>query len=691
MLSHLGLGLFIFLFNVQIGVGQFNYIPDVIKISVKESSPPALALSEVNATYIDNTISASTPITELKVGIALLPQLELEEILINELEQADSKVSDKNDIIMSSNEMKIYSDDDVYPDNLSQEQLSRLKVAQQKYQILDKDWTGPQQVEESMGDKVQRLNKDLRSQEAQNKVKSDVIVKGDDSISNLNHENSKQTKNLELAENIDIKHSDRKDQVGITLNGLIEFERKTDIDRMLVLTPEHRIEVRRFAEGIPQEFGIVRLPEATFNIQIQSNYGVIIAQLINANGIIEGQGMIAVQDLIKNKNFRPTLVIKSIPKGNIQVASAYGASFQKDFQKNLGFDIFGTFDRSKSLPKESYADNIYADSEAVIQATGKDHASTTSIISLADGAELMLLPDKMINGLIEILSEQGASLNLQAGDSLIWGQVRKDGKPVAGATVFAERTDAIYFGGMHLPDQLRTMTSDNGMFVVIVNDPGWKDLFVQMEDGSKIHLNVLTFPGKVAQAFADIPTREISVSMRSFDAFSGEPTRAKVQIQQIEDVVDTGDVGLSVVNIPFTQSLSFVNVYPEAPFMDAKFTYTKMQDFLHFPMIRRDWVEQIAKFIRINPDPTKGIIVGFVQNGNYSLTPSSPEQNKENLVYFNSKGEVINSGNAGGGFILYNQSVGFSGIIIEDSKHQKKFHKIASPENKVVSILSFVL
>jgi hypothetical protein len=707
-LSNLGLGFTTFAFGLQTGVGQFNYIPDVIKIAVKESSPPSLALAEVNADYIDNSFATNIQATPLKVGLALLPQLELEEILIDELEQADTQLTSRNGIVIASTNGKLKRNANDFPEDLSRDQLSRLKIAQQKYQVLDQVWSEPQYNEESLGEKVRRLNQNQITEDLRNQEQSKVIVRGNNLLSNEsslvdsgkredtqdvgNSEqnviiNGRASKKSDLAVNADPKPVVKNDEENIVVDGLIEFARKTD----LVLTPDHRIEIRRFAEGVPQEFGLVRLPEATFNIQFQSTYGTIVAQLINANGYVEGQGVVAVQDLIKSKNFRPTLVIKPTLNGNIQVASAYGASFQKDFQKSLIFDIFDSLEFSKPLAKGAHFDSSYGDSEAVVQVNAKNHVPTTAIISLAEGADLMLLPDKMINGLVDILSEQGLSLNLQGGDSIIWGQVRKDGKPIEGATIFAERTDPIYFGGMHLPDQLRTATSDNGMFVVVVSDPGWKDLFVQLENGTKLHLNVLTFPGKVAQVFADLPSREIAVSVRSYDAFSGEPARSKVQIQQVEDIVDTGEVGLSVVNVPLTQGLSFVNVYPESPYVDSKFSYSKLLDYMHLPLIRKEWLDQIAKFVRINTDPSKGIIVGFVQNGTYGLVTSSPEQTTESLVYFNSNGEVVNSGAAGGGFILYNQPPGFVGVTIEDKKHHRKFHKITSPENRFVSILNFML
>jgi hypothetical protein len=671
----LGLGFLSFFFGTRTGVGQFNYIPDVIKIAVKESSPPSLALAEVSADYIDNAIASNVLSTTLKVGLALLPQIELEEILIDELEQADTELTIRPEVVLASNIRKLENNDEIYTSELSQSQQSRLRIAQQRYQVLDQEWIEPRQSEESLGEKIQRLDQNLKVEESKEQRKDRVIIKGSSVAINTE---------LESAER---KSDGRVTDGSFTVEGLIEFARKTD----LVLTPDHHIEVRRFAEGIPQEFGVVRLPEATFSIQFQSSYGTIVAQLINSNGIVEGQGVIPVQDLVKNKNLHPTLVIKPSPKGNIQVASAYGSSFLKDFQKNISFDIFSSLEFSQPLPKGSHFDNSYADSEAVIQASSKNHFTTTAIISLADGADLMLLPDKMISGLVDILSEQGLSLNLQAGDSLIWGQVRKDGKPIEGATVFAERADPIYFGGMQLPDQLRTATSENGMFVVVVNDPGWKDLFVQLENGTKLHLNVLTFPGKVAQVFADLPSHEISVSVRSFDAFSGEPARTKVQFQQVEDIVDTGEVGLSVVSVPFTQGLSFVNIYPEAPYIDAKFSYSKLVDYMHFPLIRREWLDQVAKYVRINTDSSKGIIVGFVQNSNYNLISSSSEQSNNNLVYFNSSGEVVNSGVSGGGFILYNQPLGFVGVTIEDKTRSRKFHKITYPENRFVSILNFTL
>lgn len=711
-LANIGLGIFLFAFSINTGVSHFNYIPDVIKIVVKESSPPSLALAEVNADVIDNTIAANIAGTPLKVGLALLPQIELEEILIGELDQADSQFVNPSSIVLADKSSGYVPSVDDLATDLSSEQMIRLRQAQQKYRVLNQSWVEPEPAPESLGEKVKRISQNIEASE-NIAEKNKTIIRGD--AASANHKNSGSF----LAEStLDSEHSKANiassNKVAVngtvtdpqlaanitpintqpvlsadvlTIDGLIEFARKAD----LVLTPEHRIEVRRFAEGVPQEFGIVKLPEATFNIQFQSKYGSIVAQLINANGIVEGQGAVSIHDVLNSKNMKPTLIIKPAPKGNIQVASAYGPSFQKDFQKNISFDIFGAIDYSKPLPKENYFDHSHQESEAVVQANAKNHIATTAVISLADGADLMVLPEKMINGLADILTEQGVSLNLQAGDSLIWGQVRKDGKPIEGASIFAERTDPIYFGGMQLPDQLRTSTSDNGMFVVVVNEPGWKDLYIQLENGAKMHLNVLTFPGKVAQVFADLPTRDIAVSIRSFDAFSGDPTRAKVQIQQIEDIVDTGDLGLSVVNIPFTDSLSFVNVYPESPYVDAKFSYTKMKDYLHLPMVRKDWMDEIARYLKINTDPQKGTVIGFVQNENFILVPSAPEQSQENLVYFDSKGQIVPSGSAGGGFILYNQPSGFVGVTIEDQKLQRKFHRISFPENRFVSILNFNL
>jgi hypothetical protein len=674
-LFSLGLSFLLFAFSIKTGVGHFNYIPDVIKIIVKESSPPSLALAEVNAEIIDITIAAGVAATPLKVGLALLPQIELEEIVIGELDQADSQFIGPEGhsaaIALNENFNSNNSTEDSVFSELSSGQRVRLKLAQKKYKVLDQSWVAAEPgPEETLREKISRISKNIEKN-TEPATHPNIIIKGDPLIASIAPVNTQPMSAAEV----------------FSIDGLIEFARKTD----LVLTPEHRIEVRRFAEGVPQEFGMVKLPEATFNIQFQSKYGSIVAQLINANGTIEGQGVLPIQDIINGKKSHPTLIIKPSHKGNIQMASAYGASFQTDFQKNANFNIFGTLDFSKPIPKENYFGQTDHESEAVVEASAKSHFSTTAVISLADGADLMVLPEKMINGLADILTEQGLSLNLQAGDSLIWGQVRKDGKPIEGASIFAERTDPIYFGGMQLPDQLRTSTSDNGMFIVVVNEPGWKDLFIQLENGAKMHLNVLTFPGKVAQVFADLPTREISVSVRSFDAFSGEPTRVKVQIQQLEDVIDTGGTGLSVVNIPFTDNFSFVNVYPEAPYVDAKFSYTKLKDYLHLPMVRKDWLEEIARYLRVNSDPQKGIIVGFVQNENFNLVPSAPEQSNENLVYFDSKGQISPSGTSGGGFILYNQPVGFVGVTIEDQKRQRKFHRISSPDNRFISILNFNL
>lgn len=726
----------VLLFSVPTGLGQFNFIADYIKINVNESAPPSIALEEVNASIEISELAPNIESTVLKVGPDLLPQLELEEFVISELEQKALFSNPKGANLLSHQNNKILSEHNYdisersrenisgmsyrtesnenndnleIAENLTKEQLLRLKEAQNKYKVLDQTWNPPPaEPEETMAEKIARLNQQIIFEENSAQEKSGIIIRGDpdlaqkkESDQSLYAFNKKQEEaaggnfnakgNQKDKSNIDSKKENNIKNSSATLfkiNGNVELDKKADPP--LVFTPDHRIEVRRFAEGVPHEFGDVKAQNGTFSIDVQNSYGTIVAQLINSQGVIEGQDSISIQDIMNSKN-KPHLVIKPVGKGHVSVASMYGANFQKEFFNSLNFDIFGSIDTAVPVGKDLPTDPHYADAESVVQVSANGHVPTTAVISLQSGSDLMLMPEKMLTGLTDILNDQGIKLNLNRGDSLIWGVVRDHGQPIEGATIIGDRSEPVYFGSMYLPDKLRTKTSESGIFVIVVNEPGWKDLFIQMENGPKMHLNVLTFPGKVSQVFADLPNKEKSVSIRTFDAFSGEPARARIQLQQVEDLADTGDRGLSVIQIPDTNTLSFINVFPEAPYLESRQSYTLLLDYLHIPLISKNWIDKIRAAKRVNEMIERGTVVGFVQNEDYLLESSSFEKGQENLVYFNAHGEIVSSGVAGGGFILFNQPTGFIGVNVKDRKNKRTYRKIAFPDEKFISVLNFTL
>ncbi len=714
-------------YSVKSGINYLNFIADSIKIEVDKNSPPLIALEEVDAVIENNQISPEIEGTPLQVGNTLLPNVELEEFVISEVENNTQLQeldlnrnyafdnSDKINKVIKNSEIDYpqnYDEEHTYGNNSSNPQLSE-KIAQllaeekseetenSKLNINNNRTSNSVSNGNGISNKFDNNNvnngigllndfngKSEGSYSSSNEIETKVVKTphGNILVSGINQNNSHSDKQVEnLSPSI------------LKIQGQIEFSRNSD--PLLVLTPDHRIEVRRFAEGVPHEYGEIKTQSGTFSIDLKNNYGSIVAQLINSHGIVEGEATLPVATALQytKKSKIPKLVLHPVQKASVSVASAYGTQYEKDFFKSLNFDLVnspeiatqvgGDLSQASIFHKQVTDKNI----ESVLQVSAPSHVSTTAIISLHTGADIMLMPDKMLENLTEILSDQGVKLNLDKGDSLIWGTVKDKGQPIAGATIYSSKAQPVYLGSLWMPDVQMTKTSDNGMFVIVVNEAGWKDLFVQVENGPQLHLNVLTFPGRISQVVAELPNHDVPVSVRTFDAFNGEPVRTRVQLQQVEDVFDTGEQGLKVVQIPNSSNLSLVNIFPEPPYVDSKQSYTAVEDYLHLPIINGDWLEQIKTQKRINVEFDKGIIVGFVQNEDYNLIPLNEEQSSENLVYFNSSGEVISSGAAGGGFILFNQSKEFETISIKNRKNNLIYNKIAFPESRFLFLLNFTL
>ncbi len=640
-------------YSQNIGKSDFGFRVEKIDVKLSQKFPPAIAYELLEQEIPTPVLSDPNQpeVIQLTVGFPELDPVQLDELTFGVVEILNKKTFVSNTVENKA----AFSIEDA---DFNEEEKTRLRMAKFEKGLEIEDLLPRHEV--SFSERAQEL----------------IHQQKNPMGSSSQTENPFQDSAAKSSRTV-VVHQEVKD--GAFVRGEIEFVR----DGSLAMTDQHFIDVRRFEEGVPKEVAQVDLSSGTFSLNLKATKGVIIGRLTNQRGGIEGEGVLNVLDLINAKN-KKLVLKKVVSREALRASSAYGkGNHEKDTTINLAG--LSAASPSGSLPYD--LNGFDPTTEVVAEAQSKNHRTTVSMVNLMGGAELVMLPERMVAGLIEILAEQDIQLDLDRGDSLIWGTVRLKGRTIEGATVIASQGRTSYFGGLYLPDQTRSKTSENGMFAVAVHQPGWNDLYIELPDGKSMHVNALVYPGKVTQIVADIPVDSTPVTIRSFDAFNGDPVRARLEIQQINDIIDTGSEGVVVAELPKTQSLSFISATAEAPYESVRIAYSNFLDYIHLPMFTKAWLDELRGTVKVNDDLHTGNIVGFVQGDDFTVEIP----NKESLsktTYFDQRGRLTVKGVSGGGFIIFNLEEDIPNILIVSERTEREIGRIVRPDRQYIQVVN---
>jgi hypothetical protein len=99
-------------------------------------------------------------------------------------------------------------------------------------------------------------------------------------------------------------------------------------------------------------------------------------------------------------------------------------------------------------------------------------------------------------------------------------------------------------------------------------------------------------------------------------------------------------------------------------YLPAMQVYSDLDLSLQAPLVRSDWIQSLKQARRIDDEPDTSMIVGFVQDENYDVyLPHIDNFPPKNIVYFDSQGQIIEQGVAGGGFVLFNVIPGTHSVV----------------------------
>lgn len=478
--------------------------------------------------------------------------------------------------------------------------------------------------------------------------------------------------------------------------GLIE------INDGLAVTNEHHIEVRRYEEGTFQEKGTVNLIQGTYQLDLQNPKGYILARLVTSGGKILGEGIGRVSDVKWNKlapHLGPKInITKKVDiKGRSVSAYSEGKSSPLPQSSKGKAGVFKGY-VSHELDKTGKIafDNVVSNSSSnlVVQVNG--HMTTQQVIVSSNEFENVIYPQKMIEALKSVVSEQ-KQINLNDPNlSVIMGQVVFDKKSVSGIKVQLENypeIEPIYFNALMLPDNKLTTTSENGYFAFIGAPDDMHHVVALRGENYFGHINTKVNAGIVSYAKIESTIKTEQTEIKVYDAFAGTPKAAELTLQSLTEKTEIDQNGFQTVFMPSVERWSLLHALPDSQYQSAYYSYTDKTDYIYVPLISKNWLYSLVTELKINIYPSSGIIMGFVHDEDFSVEIPNYENLKQNIIYFDYAGRIVKqkSGSQGGGFILFNLPTDIYEVLVIGSKSQKIYSRIAPIKPQDLYVFNFKL
>ena len=461
-------------------------------------------------------------------------------------------------------------------------------------------------------------------------------------------------------------------------------------------TNDHSIDLRHSVEGSTRESGVLSVKDGTYNINIASLAGILIAKMYDKAGNVLGEGSLALQEDFLQAGLAPKLIIR--PQVNFirgTAPNSYDGGKNKNPVEGLSAKAL-----QNDIPFENGPDdtlqlsNMNRNSQTVARFEADHFAKSNMLLISGKDFKAPVFPEKMIKALKEIVSEQ-LSYDLNNPQlPLIWGQVLMDSRPVTGAQVEIEgESDAkvVYFDILNLPDTNLKETSANGYFAIIGAQEGFHAL-VARRGGQYYAHNVASLEaGAVSIVNLESSLKTKNVPLRVFDAFAGTPEAAELQLQSLEEPLKIDAKGWTSVLLPQVSRLSLMQVNPaNQGYLPAQYFYNDDQDFIHVPLVSEDWLLQILQPKWSQIDAEKGTVIGFVQDENFEVYLAGNEVfSPDNITYFDHHGNLSREGIKGGGFIMNNVDTDTHEIVIYGKQTERLTSRLLPVDQKSVSIILF--
>jgi hypothetical protein len=462
--------------------------------------------------------------------------------------------------------------------------------------------------------------------------------------------------------------------------------------------PDDIIEIRKFEDGIPKEVGSVNLLEGSYRIELNGQQGSIIAKIINKRGRVIAEGVrrqLTIGDNSKD-NAKNEIVIRPTEKRALSQFAAADSFDGIGKPAVLDIEYANLNDKTKTDKfGQSHLEALAKGSLVLVRAEGNGFAKMNSLIVAGKDKIIPAIPAEMKKSLTQILNENRNQSYIEQTNSLTWGKVTRDGVPISGAKVEVEgheNAQPIYLNSLWIPDPSLKMTTENGLFVISNLPEGYHSLLVTKGESYFVHSNIVSERNTVSVAEVEATAKKEYIDIKVFDAFEGSPQTATVAFQGLPDAVDI--TGFLRADFQQINQVSIASILPSDDYLPMLITYSDQTDFIHLPLLPKDWMNSLISQQRVDDVIGTGFIVGFIQDEDFEVYLSESEQYKnERLIYFDSQGRVTDGekGKAGGGFIIANIDPGSASVIVIGSKSERIFTQTIPVDPEKVTLMGAIL
>jgi len=482
---------------------------------------------------------------------------------------------------------------------------------------------------------------------------------------------------------------------------------------------DHIIELKRIEEGQVREVGYIDLKAGLYSIDIESPRGQLVAEIKDRNGFIIGEDREPLINLQSRGSFyegpflrlgQPaglaTNPIFTNATAGTKIAGAREKSSEKSSTRATIFDNQNALEK----PEDTFT-NISGYSSTISRFFDPraKYKNITSIRHTGDKTETSLFTKKWTDGVVSYISDIQKIEFKSKNGPLIIGRVLQNGKPVLNAEVQIATAPGllpIYFDQFMIPAFNQTSTSENAYFMFVGLEP---DNYQVIAFKQNIILGSQMFIAEEdAVAFQNIASQSIPriKVVRSFDAFAGVATSVDVAHAESPEVLEISDEGTASLKTFSQMGLSeFLVRSPDRQYLPIRYIQNALQDYVHLPMIQEQWLTAAKEYKKITglaagltasltvslteSPPETGIIIGFSKNLNFDVYLAADNYNKNDIVYFNSAGNIVEEPNVGGGFVLFNVPVGAREVIVQERLTDRIYAQFFNVLSQQVSVAHF--
>lgn len=551
-------------------------------------------------------------------------------------------------------------------DTLSAPQKNRLLTAQQKNAVLDQDWQA-KTLQEALKEQISQESQQQRSAVTSNSPAGTVII-------------SSKSTNQGSAKNI--------------VSGEVLLQPG------LALADGY-VDIRHVKSGVALSAGKLKLPSNKYSIEVSEPTGQIVATLYGGRGQKLGEGKIKVAQVDRAHPKAGLITINPIYTGFTTSSHDFGQKVAA-LAKNKDYGdrgvktqaYFPTLDLEVNSDDQGVTkvDNVIQDSWGLVRTEAEGYAPALDLISAGPEKKKTVFKKKFIEALLSIAKDQQRKSEFEETNSVIWGQAILDGKPQAGVQVdveFAEKYKPIYFNQFMIPDPSLRATSDNGYYAILHLPEGFHSLVATRGNQYFSHANVQAEPGTVFVANLETTLTIEKVELKVFDAFSGVPSQAEIELQSLPEPVRAD--GYAEIYLHEIDRMSLMKVAPADPkYISQVQIYSDAGEDLKVGLIESEWLQNLQNQRRISAFPETSTIIGFVSDENYEVyLPHDEKYSPHNIIYFDANGSPVSSGVPGGGFVMYNVPLGTHSVVVAAKSTNAIHAQVIPVDLGVSSVLYF--